>query len=138
MEHIFFSFPMLFTLVIFLFMLLKLGKRFKTNNLIPNLPPGPWKLPVIGNMHLLAGSLPHHSLRDLAKKYGPLMHIRLGEISNSFRTSPAEVMRTHDIIFANRPHVLAVSIATYNGTDIAFHLTETIGDSFEKFACWRC
>ncbi|XP_022734094.1 premnaspirodiene oxygenase-like [Durio zibethinus] len=123
MEHLFFSFPMLFTFVIFLFMLLKLGKRFKTNNLIQNLPPGPWKLPVIGNMHLIAGSLPHHSLRDLAKKFGPLMHLQLGEISNIVVSSPqtaAEVMRTHDIIFANRPLLVSANILTYNSTDISF------------------
>ncbi|XP_022734514.1 premnaspirodiene oxygenase-like [Durio zibethinus] len=123
MEHLFFSFPILFTFVIFLFMLLKLGKRFKTINFSQNLPPGPWKLPVIGNMHLLAGSLPHHSLRDLAKKFGPLMHLQLGEISNIVVSSPqtaAEVMRTHDIIFANRPHPDFANILLYNSTDIVF------------------
>ncbi|XWS11334.1 hypothetical protein CRYUN_Cryun38cG0074900 [Craigia yunnanensis] len=122
MEHLS-SFPMMFSFVIFLFMLLKLGKRFKTNNLIPNLPPGPWKLPVIGNMHLLAGSLPHHSLRDLAKKFGPLMHLQLGEISNIVVSCPqtaAEVMKTHDIIFAIRPDMLFANIVLYNTTDIAF------------------
>ncbi|EOY12074.1 Cytochrome P450 [Theobroma cacao] len=120
MDHPFFSFPMLFTSIIFLFMLLKLGKRFRTNNL---LPPGPWKLPVIGNMHQLAGSLPHHSLSDLAKKYGPLMHLQLGEVSNIIVSSPetaAEVMKTHDILFANRPYLLCANIVSYNATDIAF------------------
>ena len=123
MEHLYFSFPMLFTFIIFLFMLLKLRKRFKTNNLIPHLPPGPWKLPIIGNMHLLAVSLPHHSLRDLAKKFGPLMHLQLGEVSNIIVSCPqtaAEVMRTHDIIFANRPYMLSANILLYSTTDIAF------------------
>ncbi|WRX28170.1 Cytochrome P450 - like 10 [Theobroma cacao] len=123
MDHPFFSFPMLFTSIIFLFMLLKLGKRFRTNNLTLNLPPGPWKLPVIGNMHQLTGSLPHHSLSDLAKKYGPLMHLQLGEVSNIIVSSPetaAEVMKTHDILFANRPYLLCANIVSYNATDIAF------------------
>ncbi|XVF77105.1 hypothetical protein PTKIN_Ptkin14bG0013600 [Pterospermum kingtungense] len=123
MEHLFFSFPVLLAFVIFWFMSLKLGKRLRNNNLIPNLPPGPWKLPVIGNIHLLSSSLPHQSLRYLAKKYGPLMHLQLGEVSNMVVSSPqtaAEVMRTHDIIFANRPHLLAVDIIMYKGTDIAF------------------
>ncbi|XVF77110.1 hypothetical protein PTKIN_Ptkin14bG0014100 [Pterospermum kingtungense] len=113
-----------FTFLIFLFMLLKFGKRLiKAKNSIPNLPPGPWKLPVIGNLHFLAGSIPHHSLRDLAKKYGPLMHLQLGELSNIVVSCPqtaAEVMRTHDTIFANKPQKLTANILLYKGTDIAF------------------
>ncbi|XVF77122.1 hypothetical protein PTKIN_Ptkin14bG0015300 [Pterospermum kingtungense] len=123
MDHLFFSFPMPFTFVIFLFMLLKLAKSFNTKNSIPNLPPGPWKLPVIGNLHFFSGSLPHQSLRDLAKKYGPLMHLQLGEISNIVVSSPqtaAEVMRNHGIIFANRPPLLSANIITYSATDIVF------------------
>ncbi|XVF77107.1 hypothetical protein PTKIN_Ptkin14bG0013800 [Pterospermum kingtungense] len=123
MDHLFFSIPMPFTFLIFLFMLLKLGKRFKTNNSIPKLPPGPRKLPVIGNLHFLAGSLPHHSLRDLAKKYGPLMHLQLGEVSNIVVSCPKtaeEVMRTHGFIFANRPSLLSANILTYNAADVLF------------------
>ncbi|XVE50213.1 hypothetical protein DITRI_Ditri01bG0143800 [Diplodiscus trichospermus] len=104
-------------------MLVKLGKRFKTNNLTPNLPPGPWKLPVIGHMHLLSGSLPHHLLTDLAKKFGPLMHLQLGETSNIVVSCPqiaAEVTRTHDIILASRSFSLFADIVLYKTTDIVF------------------
>ncbi|KAG6688792.1 hypothetical protein I3842_11G142700 [Carya illinoinensis] len=43
------------------------------------LPPGPTGFPIIGNL-LAIGDTPHESLAKLAKKHGPLMTVRLGEI----------------------------------------------------------
>ena len=34
-------------------------------------------------MHNLVSTLPHRLLREMAKKYGPLMHLQLGEVSVS-------------------------------------------------------
>ncbi|KDP39284.1 hypothetical protein JCGZ_01041 [Jatropha curcas] len=74
-------------------------------------------------MHHLAGALPHHRMRDLAKKYGPIIHLQLGEFPHIVVSSPEtakQVMKTHDVIFAQRPSLLAGIIVGYNCTDLTF------------------
>ncbi|KAL5803935.1 hypothetical protein ACOSQ3_030735 [Xanthoceras sorbifolium] len=123
MEVDFSFFSIIFTFLLFVFLVLKLGKISKTTEKTSNLPPSPWKLPIFGNLHQLIGSMPHQGLRELAKKYGPLMHLTLGEISAIVVSSPEvakEVMQTHDAIFASRGHNIAIKIMSYDCTDIAF------------------
>ncbi|XP_061343788.1 cytochrome P450 71D10-like [Gastrolobium bilobum] len=107
---------------LFLFMVLSIVLRSKTKPSNSKLPPGPPKLPLIGNMHQL-GAMPHHSLAKLAQKYGPLMHMKLGGISTIVVSSPQmakEVMKTHDIIFANRPLIVAADVITYGSKGMSF------------------
>ena len=72
----------------------------------------------------LYGGLIHHKLRDLAKKYGPVMHLRLGEILTIVVTSPEvakEVFKTHDIPFSQRPSCLeSYRAINYDFTNIFF------------------
>ncbi|XP_025803107.1 premnaspirodiene oxygenase-like [Panicum hallii] len=71
------------------------------------LPPSPWALPVIGHIHHLAGgALPHHAMRDLARRLGPLMLLRLGELPvlvASSADAARDIMRSNDLTFATRP-----------------------------------
>ncbi|WVZ12920.1 hypothetical protein V8G54_017450 [Vigna mungo] len=114
-----------FTMPFILFMILALKIRIslKKTGSSQKIPPGPWKLPVIGNIHNLLSTTPHRKLRDLAKIYGPFMHLQLGEIFTIIVSSPEyakEIMKTHDLIFASRPKILASDILCYQATDIVF------------------
>ncbi|XWS11331.1 hypothetical protein CRYUN_Cryun38cG0074600 [Craigia yunnanensis] len=121
-----FQFPCSPLLLAFLFLLiivriLKKSKAKKSN--LNNLPPGPWRLPLIGNMHQLISSLPHHSLRDLAKKYGALMQLQLGEVPTIVVSSAEiaeELMKSNDIIFSEGAYSLAADVMSYNFKAIIF------------------
>ncbi|PWA47485.1 cytochrome P450 [Artemisia annua] len=95
-------------------------KLKKTNN---NLPPQPWKLPFIGHLHHLIGALPHRALGNLAQKLGPIFYLQLGEVSAVVISSPVlakQVLKTHDLVFADRPKILSAEIVGYNYKDIVF------------------
>ncbi|XP_068640651.1 desmethyl-deoxy-podophyllotoxin synthase-like [Aristolochia californica] len=111
---------LLFCFISFLFFLLNKSRRSKGQNPDQRLPPGPWKLPIIGNIHQLGSQL-HKVLFSLSQRYGPLMHLQLGQISLLVVSSPEvakEIMKTHDLIFSQRPHVLGSSILTYGNRDV--------------------
>ncbi|XP_030519080.2 cytochrome P450 71D11-like [Rhodamnia argentea] len=116
------AFPIILSFFIIIFTILKLGH--KSNAKGPSkLPPGPRKLPIIGNLHQLLGSPPPRALHNLAKKYGPLMHLQLGEVPHVVVSSAKvakEVMKTHDLTFATRPRLLAADVISYGSVDIAF------------------
>ncbi|XP_077216081.1 desmethyl-deoxy-podophyllotoxin synthase-like [Tasmannia lanceolata] len=123
MEFLFLSFPLIFAFLLFFFMLMKVGNRSKTQNPVPKLPPGPRNLPIIGSLHHLLASLPHHSLLSLAKKHGPLMHLKLGQVSTIVISSPEvarEIMKTQDLNFSNRPPLFLAQVSLYNQRDIVF------------------
>ncbi|XP_068497284.1 cytochrome P450 71D10-like [Phaseolus vulgaris] len=111
------------SILFLLFILLKLLQKRGSNNSSTNLAPGPRTLPLIGNLHQFVGLLPHHCLKKFADKYGPIMHLKLGEVSNIIITSPEmaqEIMKTHDVNFCDRPNLVSSRTVSYNNTDIVF------------------
>ncbi|XP_077345181.1 cytochrome P450 2K1-like isoform X2 [Lithobates pipiens] len=45
---------------------------------VKNFPPGPWALPLIGNLHIMDLKKPHFTYLELAKKYGPIFSVQMG------------------------------------------------------------
>ncbi|KAJ4723956.1 putative Cytochrome P450 [Melia azedarach] len=69
-----------------------------------DLPPGPSSFPVIGNLPEL-GDKPHISLAKLSQIYGPIMSLKLGQVTTIVISSAAmakEILQTHDTSFYNR------------------------------------
>jgi cytochrome P450 len=94
----------------------------KSSKHLPNPPPSPPKLPILGNLHQV-GTLAHRSLLELSKKYGPIMLIHLGEVPTlvvSNARMAREVLKTHDAVFASRPLLKVANILAYNHHDLAF------------------
>ncbi|KAK3434534.1 hypothetical protein EUGRSUZ_D02008 [Eucalyptus grandis] len=88
----------------------------------PPLPPGPRGLPLVGNLPFLDPTL-HTYLSRLAKSYGPIMKLRLGKkiaIVVSSSSVAREVLKDHDIIFANHDGPVAALAGTYDGCDVTW------------------
>ncbi|WMV28816.1 hypothetical protein MTR67_022201 [Solanum verrucosum] len=69
------------------------------------LPLGPTGWPVIGALSLL-GSMPHVALAKMAKKYGPIMYLKVGTCGMVVASTPNAAkafLKTLDINFSNRP-----------------------------------
>ncbi|XP_037488401.1 premnaspirodiene oxygenase-like [Triticum dicoccoides] len=85
------------------------------------LPPGPWQLPVIGSLHHLRGDVPHRRMRDLSRRHGPVMFLKLGGIPVVVASSceaAEDVLSTNDAVLASRPQTPTVKVLTRQGHDI--------------------
>lgn len=86
------------------------------------LPPGPWSLPVIGNIFLF-GASPHKNVTNLSKHYGKVFSMKLGSrdvvILNSVDVvKEALVKRASD--FSGRPPLHTFLVSSNGGRNVAF------------------
>ncbi|XP_056193558.1 cytochrome P450 2W1 isoform X1 [Falco biarmicus] len=81
-------------------------KVFKQSAL--NLPPGPFPLPVIGNLHLLDIRRQDKSLMKISEKYGPVFTVHLGlqkvVVLTGYEAVKDALLNTADV-FADRPAI---------------------------------
>jgi 4-hydroxyphenylacetaldehyde oxime monooxygenase len=108
-------------LVVLLFLLVAMARRRRRTSGGSRLPPGPPRLPILGNLHQM-GPLPHRSLRDLARRHGPVMLLRLGAVPTLVVSSPAaarEVMKAHDVDCCSRPDTPGPRRLSYGHKDVA-------------------
>ncbi|CAH1424353.1 unnamed protein product [Lactuca virosa] len=97
------------------------SKRFPM--VVPELPPSPPKLPIIGNLHQLLGKPRHQALWQLSQEYGPVFLLHIGSKPYLVISSSAmakQVFKIQDHIFCSRPISQASKRLTYNYLDIAF------------------
>ncbi|KAL1552552.1 salviol synthase-like [Salvia divinorum] len=126
MEFVFPSLQMLTLIVssfLFLFVVFKFKRATNKPECDLNRIPGPRRLPVIGNLHLLLSkSMPHFIFRQLATEHGPLMRLQLGGVPLLVVSSAEvakQILKTHDVAFANRPPMHVARTVSYNYTSVA-------------------
>lgn len=107
---------------ILLFLITRYFIRSLTGKTLRPLPPGPKGWPVIGALPLL-GTMPHVVLAKMAKKYGPVMYLKMGTCDMVVASTPDAArafLKTLDLNFSNRPPNAGATHLAYNAQDMVF------------------
>ncbi|XP_024520217.1 cytochrome P450 71A1 [Selaginella moellendorffii] len=80
-------------------------------------PPGPWGLPLIGHLHLLARMPLHRALQSMSQKHGPIVSLSLGMRPAILISAPAlarELFTSQDVNFPSKPYTSVSEHIDYN------------------------
>ncbi|CAK8577746.1 unnamed protein product [Lathyrus sativus] len=94
--------------------------KYRYYSTTKNSPPSPPRFPLLGNLHQL-GLFPHCTLQTLSQKYGPLMLLYFGKVPVlvvSSSDAARKVMKTHDLVFCDRPQSKIFDILLYGSKDV--------------------
>ncbi|GMI67334.1 cytochrome P450, family 76, subfamily C, polypeptide 4 [Hibiscus trionum] len=98
------------------------------------LPPGPRRLPILGNI-LDLGDKPHRSLAKLAQIHGPVMSLKLGSLITvvvSSETMAKEVLQKQDLFFSNRTILDAVRATRHHEVGMTWIPVSPLWRTFRK------
>jgi Cytochrome P450 len=101
------------------------GKRLR-------LPPGPMPVPIFGNWLQVGDDLNHRNLAALARKFGDVLLLRMGQRNLVVVSSPPlarEVLHTQGVEFGSRTRNVVFDIFTGKGQDMVFTV---YGDHWRK------
>ncbi|KAL5721349.1 hypothetical protein ACHQM5_005005 [Ranunculus cassubicifolius] len=95
-------------------LIILIGFYFRSRPL--NQPPGPKPWPIIGNLNIIS-SLPHRSIHELSKIYGPIMKLQFGSLPvvvGSSAEMAKQFLKIHDHNLASRPKTAAGIYLSYS------------------------
>ncbi|KAG8377505.1 hypothetical protein BUALT_Bualt08G0039900 [Buddleja alternifolia] len=85
-------------------------------------PSPPLSIPIIGHLYLIRKPL-HRTLAKISNKYGPILLLQFGSRPVVVVSSPSaaeECLTKNDMVFANRPQLLAGKHLGYNYTTLTW------------------
>ncbi|KAL0003544.1 hypothetical protein SO802_017325 [Lithocarpus litseifolius] len=115
-ENSSYDLSLFFTILLAIFISKLRGKRFK-------LPPGPIPVPIFGNWLQVGDDLNRRNLSDLARKYGDIFLLRMGQRNLVVVSSPdlaKEVLHTQGVEFGSRTRYVGFDIFTGKRQDMVF------------------
>eukprot|EP01018_Ginkgo_biloba_P009536 Gb_26239 [translate_table: standard] len=116
------SLPYLALMVAVLASAYMISRRMKSKNKL-RLPPGPPAVPIFGNWLQVGDDLNHRNLANLAKKYGDIVLLKMGEKNVVVVSCPnlaKEVLVSQGVEFGSRARNLVFDIFTGKGQDMVF------------------